>query len=110
MNRLWYVAVRAVIEIYTGSYGSTEWGHLTRMGVDEGFLEEVAFELKHKGRKGVSQAKENGEGGQRRVILGNDQAKAWRFSYSIVCMRPSSRLMPWSNKYVARVMEHKARK
>lgn len=29
---------------------------------DKGFLEEVTFELKHKGRKGISQAKDKVEG------------------------------------------------
>lgn len=39
------------------------------------FLEEVTFDLKHKGRKRVSKAKDKVErvgGGQRRVPLGND--------------------------------------
>ena len=50
--------------ICMGSYGTTKWWLPNRNGgVDAGFLEPVKFELKHKGRKRFSQARDKVEGG-----------------------------------------------
>lgn len=41
-------------------------------GINESFLEEVTFELKHKGRKSDSQVKDKMEGSLRIVTLGSN--------------------------------------